>query len=224
MEAAHAADVENFIFLGSSCIYPRDCAQPIKEEYLLTGPLEETNSAYAVAKIAGIELIKSFRKEYDRKWISMMPTNLYGPGDNFELQGSHVLPAFIRRFIEAAEKSAPVETLWGTGSPKREFLHVDDLAQAVLHLGSNYDSSEHINIGTGEDLSIKELAELVAELAGFNGDIAWDSSKPDGTPRKVLDISKAKALGWAPKISLRDGVASTIAWYNEAVSKGEVRR
>jgi GDP-L-fucose synthase len=224
MEAAHAADVENFIFLGSSCIYPRDCAQPIKEEYLLTGPLEETNSAYAVAKIAGIELVKSFRKEYDRKWISMMPTNLYGPGDNFELQGSHVLPAFIRRFIEAAEKSAPVETLWGTGSPKREFLHVDDLAQAVLHLGSNYDSSEHINIGTGEDLSIKELAELVAELAGFNGDIAWDSSKPDGTPRKVLDISKAKALGWAPKISLRDGVTSTIAWYNEAVSKGEVRR
>ena len=224
MEAAHAADVENFIFLGSSCIYPRDCAQPIKEEYLLTGPLEETNSAYAVAKIAGIELIKSFRKEYGRKWISMMPTNLYGPGDNFELAGSHVLPAFIRRFIEAAEKGASVETLWGTGSPKREFLHVDDLAQAVLHLGSNYDSSEHINIGTGEDLSIKELAELVADLAGFKGDIAWDSSKPDGTPRKVLDVSKARALGWAPKISLRDGVASTIAWYNEAVSKGEVRR
>ena len=224
MEAAHAADVENFIFLGSSCIYPRDCAQPIKEEYLLTGPLEETNSAYAVAKIAGIELIKSFRKEYGRKWISMMPTNLYGPGDNFELAGSHVLPAFIRRFIEAAEKGASVETLWGTGSPKREFLHVDDLAQAVLHLGSNYDSSEHINIGTGQDLSIKELAELVADLAGFKGDIAWDSSKPDGTPRKVLDVSKARALGWAPKISLRDGVASTIAWYNEAVSKGEVRR
>ncbi|CAB4329890.1 unannotated protein [freshwater metagenome] len=224
MEAAHAADVQKFIFLGSSCIYPRDCAQPIKEEYLLTGPLEETNSAYAVAKIAGIELIKSFRKEYGRKWISMMPTNLYGPGDNFELAGSHVLPAFIRRFIEAAEKGASVETLWGTGSPKREFLHVDDLAQAVLHLGSNYDSSEHINIGTGEDLSIKELAELVADLAGFKGDIAWDSSKPDGTPRKVLDVSKARALGWAPKISLRDGVASTIAWYNEAVSKGEVRR
>jgi GDP-L-fucose synthase len=224
MEAAHAADVQKFIFLGSSCIYPRDCAQPIKEEYLLTGPLEETNSAYAVAKIAGIELIKSFRKEYGRKWISLMPTNLYGPRDNFELAGSHVLPAFIRRFIEAAEKGASVETLWGTGSPKREFLHVDDLAQAVLHLGSNYDSSEHINIGTGEDLSIKELAELVANLAGFKGDIAWDSSKPDGTPRKVLDVTKAKALGWAPKISLRDGVASTIAWYNEAVSKGEVRR
>jgi GDP-L-fucose synthase len=224
MEAAHAADVEKFIFLGSSCIYPRDCAQPIKEEYLLTGPLEETNSAYAVAKIAGIELIKSFRKEYGRTWISLMPTNLYGINDNFELQGSHVLPAFIRRFVEAAEKNAPVETLWGSGSPKREFLHVDDLAAAVLHLGSNYDSSEHLNIGTGEDLTIKELAELVAELAGFKGEIAWDTSKPDGTPRKVLDVSKAKALGWSPKISLRDGVASTIAWYKDAVAKGEVRR
>ena len=224
MEAAHAADVEKFIFLGSSCIYPRDCAQPIKEEYLLTGPLEETNSAYAVAKIAGIELIKSFRKEYGRTWISLMPTNLYGPNDNFELQGSHVLPAFIRRFVEAAEKGAAVETLWGTGSPKREFLHVDDLAQAVMHLGKNYNSSEHINIGTGEDLTIKELAEMVAELAEFKGELAWDSSKPDGTPRKVLDVSKAKSLGWAPQISLRDGIASTIAWYKDATAKGEARR
>jgi GDP-L-fucose synthase len=224
MEAAHAADVENFIFLGSSCIYPRDCAQPIKEEYLLTGPLEETNSAYAVAKIAGIELVKSFRKEYDRRWISLMPTNLYGINDNFELQGSHVLPAFIRRFVEATEKNASVETLWGTGSPKREFLHVDDLAAAVVHLGKNYNSPEHLNVGTGEDLTIKELAELVAELAGFKGELAWDSSKPDGTPRKVLDVSKAKALGWAPKISLRDGIASTIAWYKDATAKGEARR
>jgi len=224
MEAAHAADVEKFIFLGSSCIYPRDCAQPIKEEYLLTGPLEETNSAYAVAKIAGIELIKSYRKEYGRTWISLMPTNLYGVNDNFELQGSHVLPAFIRRFVEAAEKKAPVETLWGSGSPKREFLHVDDLASAVVHLGDTYNSSEHLNIGTGEDLTIKELAELVAELAGFTGQLAWDSSKPDGTPRKVLDVSKAKALGWAPQISLRDGIASTIAWYKDATAKGEVRR
>ena len=224
MEAAHAADVEKFIFLGSSCIYPRDCAQPIKEEYLLTGPLEETNSAYAVAKIAGIELIKSFRKEYGRTWISLMPTNLYGINDNFELQGSHVLPAFIRRFVEAAEKGASVETLWGTGSPKREFLHVDDLASAVVHLGKTYNSSDHLNIGTGEDLTIKELAELVAELAGFKGELAWDSSKPDGTPRKVLDVSKAKALGWSPKISLRDGIASTIAWYKDATAKGEVRR
>ncbi len=224
MEGAHAANVEKFIFLGSSCIYPRDCTQPIKEEYLLTGPLEETNSAYAVAKIAGIELIKSFRKEYGHKWISLMPTNLYGINDNFELQGSHVLPAFIRRFVEAAEKNAPVETLWGTGSPKREFLHVDDLAAAVVRLGNTYDSSEHLNIGTGEDLSIKELAELVAELSGFKGELAWDSSKPDGTPRKVLDVSKAKALGWEPKISLRDGIASTIAWYKDATAKGEVRR
>jgi GDP-L-fucose synthase len=224
MEAAHAADVEKFIFLGSSCIYPRNCAQPIKEEYLLTGPLEETNSAYAVAKIAGIELIKSFRKEYGRQWISLMPTNLYGPNDNFELQGSHVLPAFIRRFIEAAEKNASVETVWGTGSPMREFLHVDDLASAVVHLGNSYNSPEHLNIGTGEDLTIKELAELVAELAGFKGEIAWDSSKPDGTPRKVLDVSKAKSLGWAPKISLRDGIASTISWYRSATANGEARR
>jgi GDP-L-fucose synthase len=224
MEAAHAADVEKFIFLGSSCIYPRDCAQPIKEEYLLTGPLEATNSAYAVAKIAGIELIKSFRKEYGRQWISLMPTNLYGPNDNFELQGSHVLPAFIRRFVEAAEKGVAVETLWGTGSPKREFLHVDDLAAAVVHLGKNYNSPEHLNIGTGEDLTIKELAVLVAELAGFKGEIAWDSSKPDGTPRKVLDVSKAKSLGWSPKISLRDGIASTIDWYRSATANGEARR
>ena len=224
MEAAHAADVEKFIFLGSSCIYPRDCAQPIKEEYLLTGPLEATNSAYAVAKIAGIELIKSFRKEYGRQWISLMPTNLYGPNDNFELQGSHVLPAFIRRFVEATENGVAVETLWGTGSPKREFLHVDDLAAAVVHLGNGYNSPEHLNIGTGEDLTIKELAELVAELAGFNGEIAWDSSKPDGTPRKVLDVSKAKSLGWAPKISLRDGIASTISWYRSATANGEARR
>ena len=224
MEAAHAADVAKFIFLGSSCIYPRNCPQPIKEEYLLTGPLEETNSAYAIAKIAGIELIKSFRKEYGRTWISLMPTNLYGPRDNFELQGSHVLPAFIRRFVEAAQNGVATETLWGTGSPKREFLHVDDLASAVVLLGDVYDSKEHLNIGTGEDLTIKELAELVAQLAGFTGEIAWDVTKPDGTPRKVLDVSKAKSLGWAPQISLRDGIASTIAWYKDATAKGEARR
>lgn len=224
MEAAHAADVAKFIFLGSSCIYPRNCPQPIKEEYLLTGPLEETNSAYAIAKIAGIELIKSFRKEYGRTWISLMPTNLYGPRDNFELQGSHVLPAFIRRFVEAAQNGVATETLWGTGSPKREFLHVDDLASAVVHLGNTYDAREHLNIGTGEDLTIKELAQLVAQLAGFTGEIAWDTTKPDGTPRKVLDVSKAKSLGWTPKISLRDGIASTITWYKDATAKGEARR
>lgn len=224
MEAAHASDVEKFIFLGSSCIYPRDCAQPIKEEYLLTGPLEETNSAYAIAKIAGIELIKSFRREYGRKWISLMPTNLYGPGDNFELQGSHVLPAFIRRFVEAAQSGQKREILWGTGSPMREFLHVDDLAAAVVLAGEKYDSEIHLNIGTGEDLTIKELAEMVAELAGFRGEIAWDSKKPDGTPRKVLDITKAKSLGWSPQISLREGIAATIAWYIDATAKGVSRR
>ena len=224
MEAAHAGDVEKFIFLGSSCIYPRDSAQPIKEEYLLTGPLEETNSAYAIAKIAGIELIKSFRKEYGRKWISLMPTNLYGPRDNFELQGSHVLPAFIRRFVEAKESGRAKETLWGTGAPMREFLHVDDLALAVVMAGQKYDSAQHINVGSGEDLTIKALAQLVAELAGFSGEIAWDSSKPDGTPRKVLDVTKVKSLGWEPAISLRDGIASTIEWYIDATAKGESRR
>jgi len=207
MDAAHDAKVERFIFLGSSCIYPRDCAQPIKEEYLMTGPLETTNSAYAIAKIAGIELINSYRKEYAHKWISLMPTNLYGPYDNFELQGSHVLPAFIRRFVEATEKNAPTETLWGTGAPKREFLHVDDLANAVLIASEKYDSSMHLNIGSGQDLSIKELAELVADIAGYKGEIKWDSSKPDGTPRKVLDVKKAQSLGWTPAISLRDGIA-----------------
>jgi GDP-L-fucose synthase len=224
MQAAHAADVENFVFLGSSCIYPRDCAQPIKEEYLLTGPLEETNSAYAIAKIAGIELIKSSRKEYGRKWISLMPTNLYGPNDNFELKGSHVLPAFIRRFVEAVENNASKEILWGTGAPMREFLHVDDLASAVVVASEKYNSPVHLNIGSGEDLTIKALAELVAELAGFKGEIAWDSSKPDGTPRKVLDVTKVKSLGWSPKISLRDGIASTIEWYKEATAKGVSRR
>ena len=223
MEAAHSADVERFVFLGSSCIYPRDCAQPIKEEYLLTGPLEQTNSAYAVAKIAGIELIKSYRKEYNHRWISLMPTNLYGPRDNFDLQHAHVLPALIRRFVEAKNSGAAKVTLWGTGSPKREFLHVDDLARAVVMASSQYDGNEHINIGTGEDLTIKELAELISRLAGFQGVIEWDSSKPDGTPRKVLDVTKAKSLGWSPEISLEDGIASTIEWYINATAKGEAR-
>ena len=224
MDASHEAKVGRFIFLGSSCIYPRDCAQPIKEEYLMTGPLETTNSAYAIAKIAGIELINSYRKEYGHKWISLMPTNLYGPNDNFELQGSHVLPAFIRRFVEATEKNAPTETLWGTGAPKREFLHVDDLANAVLIASEKYDSSMHLNIGSGQDLSIKELAELVADIAGYKGEIKWDSSNPDGTPRKVLDVTKAKSLGWAPAITLRDGIASAMNWYKEATAKGVSRR
>ena len=224
MEAAHAANVEKFVFLGSSCIYPRDCAQPIKEEYLMTGPLETTNSAYAIAKIAGIELINSYRKEYGAKWISLMPTNLYGPRDNFDLQASHVLPALIRRFVEAVETGAAKVTLWGSGAPKREFLHVSDLAQAVLKTSENYDSSMHLNIGTGSDLTIKALAGKVAAAAGFNGEIEWDSSKPDGTPQKVLDVSKIKALGWEPTIRLEEGIASTIAWYKDASARGEVRK
>jgi GDP-L-fucose synthase len=224
MRAAHKANVPNFVFLGSSCIYPRDCAQPIKEEYLMTGPLEATNSAYAVAKIAGIEMINSYRKEYGTKWISLMPTNLYGPRDNFDLAASHVLPAFIRKFVEAAESRADNVTLWGSGSPLREFLHVDDLAKAVVLTAENYDSSMHLNVGTGEDLSIKDLAGKVAAAAGFTSQIEWDSSKPDGTPRKVLDVSRIKALGWRPTITLEEGIASTIAWYKEANARGEVRK
>jgi len=224
MNAAHIAGVTKFVFLGSSCIYPRDCAQPIKEEYLMTGPLEETNSAYAIAKIAGIELVNSYRKEYGTRWISLMPTNLYGPMDNFDLTASHVLPAFIRRFIEATENRSGKVTLWGSGSPLREFLHVDDLAQAVVIASEKYDSSLHLNVGSGEDISIKNLAEKVAAAAGFSGEIEWDSSKPDGTPKKVLDVSRIKALGWKPTITLDEGIASTIAWYKEANARGEVRK
>jgi GDP-L-fucose synthase len=224
MRAAHKVDVANFVFLGSSCIYPRECAQPIKEEYLMTGPLEATNSAYAVAKIAGIEMINSYRKEYGTKWISLMPTNLYGPRDNFDLSASHVLPAFIRRFVEATESGASKVTLWGSGAPLREFLHVDDLAQAVVLASEKYNSSLHLNVGTGEDLSIKDLAQKVALVTGFTGDVAWDATKPDGTPRKVLDVSRVKALGWKPTITLEEGIASTIAWYKEASARGEVRK
>ena len=224
MQAAHEADVERFVFLGSSCIYPRDCAQPIKEEYLMTGPLEATNSAYAIAKIAGIELVNSYRKEHGRKWISLMPTNLYGPRDNFDLQASHVLPAFVRRFVEAVESNVESVTLWGSGGPLREFLHVDDLAQAVVLTASRYDSSIHLNVGTGQDLTIKDLAVMVASLSGFKGEIIWDTSKPDGTPRKTLDVSRIKALGWNPAIRLEDGIASTITWFKEASAKGEARR
>jgi len=224
MEAAHAASVEKFVFLGSSCIYPRNCPQPIKEEYLMTGPLEATNSAYAIAKIAGIELINSYRKEYGVKWISLMPTNLYGPRDNFDLEGSHVLPALIRRFVEAVENRSTKVVLWGSGSPKREFLHVNDLAQAVLITSEKYDSPMHLNIGSGSDLTIKDLAGKVAAAAGFSGEIEWDTSKPDGTPQKVLDVSKIRALGWEPTITLETGIASTIAWYKEASARGEVRK
>ena len=215
MDAAHAANVERFVFLGSSCIYPRDCAQPIKEEYLMTGPLEQTNSAYAVAKIAGIELIRSYRKQFNRKWISLMPTNMYGPNDNFDLESSHVLPALINRFVTATKNGDRSVTLWGTGSPKREFLHVDDLATATLLAVEKYDDGAHLNVGTGEDLPIADLALMISRLSGFSGKIEWDSSKPDGTPRKVLDVTKMKNLGWAPAISLEAGIASTVEWFKD---------
>jgi GDP-L-fucose synthase len=224
MAAAHLAKVERFIFLGSSCIYPRDCPQPIKEEYLMTGPLETTNSAYAIAKIAGIELIKAYRKEFGAKWISLMPTNLYGPNDNFSLKDSHVVPAFIRRFIEAVEEGDDSVTLWGTGTPKREFLHVQDLAKAVLVAAEHYDSSQHLNIGTGQDLTIADLAVKVASASGFRGEIRWDATKPDGTLRKVLDVSNIKALGWRPEITLDKGIAATVSWYKDASQKGDARK
>ena len=215
MDASHAADVERFVFLGSSCIYPRDCHQPIKEEYLLTGPLEQTNSAYAVAKIAGIELVKSYRKQFNRRWISLMPTNMYGPNDNFDLKTSHVLPAFINRFVSAQKVGEKSVTVWGSGKPRREFLHSHDLACATLIAAEKYDSNEHLNVGTGTDITIAELADLVAKTAGFHGEILWDTSKPDGTPRKVLDISNIKKIGWEPVVSLNEGIASTIEWYKD---------
>ena len=215
MDAAHAANVERFVFLGSSCIYPRECPQPIKEEYLLTGPLEKTNSAYAIAKIAGIELIRSYRKQYGRRWISLMPTNMYGPQDNFDLENSHVLPALINRFVTAADTLKDSVTLWGTGSPRREFLHSRDLANAVIVALEKYDEDQHLNIGTGEDLTIKELATLIAKNSGFTGEIKWDSSKPDGTPRKVLDVRRLKSLNWQPRVSLEDGIRETINWFRD---------
>ena len=213
MDAAHAAKVSKFVFLGSSCIYPKDCAQPIKEEYLLTGALEQTNSAYAVAKIAGIELINSYRKEYGYKWISVMPTNMYGPNDNFDLENGHVLPVLIRKFIEAKRSDSGKVTLWGSGTPLREFLHVDDLAKAIVLCMDKYDDSRQINIGSGQEVSIKDLADKISKAVGFNGEISWDSSKPDGTMRKVLDSSKIANLGWKPLISLDQGIASTVEWY-----------
>jgi GDP-L-fucose synthase len=224
MEAAFLSAVGNFIFLGSSCIYPRDADQPIKEEYLMTGPLEKSNSAYAVAKIAGLELINSYRKEFGLNWITLMPTNLYGPNDNFNLDTSHVLPAMIRRFIEANENEAPVVTLWGSGSPRREFLHVDDMARAVLMASKSYNSSQHLNIGSGEDLTIMELAQKVARISGYRGEIKWDTTKPDGTPRKLLDVSRMRELDWSPEISLDEGISSTIEWYKEADKLGGIRK
>ena len=215
-EAAHAADVDRLLFLGSSCIYPRMAPQPIPESALLTGPLESTNDAYAISKIAGIIGVQSYRHEYGRRWISAMPTNLYGPGDTFDLETAHVLPALIRRFHEASLAGAPSVTLWGTGSPRREFLHVDDLAAACLRLLDVYDEDEHINVGVGDDVTIAELAALVADVVGYSGEVEWDASKPDGTPRKLLDISRISALGWEPQIGLAEGIGSTYEMYRSA--------
>jgi GDP-L-fucose synthase len=224
MSAAYEVGVEKFIFLGSSCIYPSNCTQPIEEEFLMTGPLEPSSSAYALAKIAGIELINSYRKQFGLHWISLVPANLYGPNDNFRQDESHVIPAFIRRFIEAEEENTQSVYMWGSGSPLREFMHVDDLAKAVLIAHESYDSDLHLNIGTGEEISIKRLAELIAEIVGYRGLIEWDQEKPDGNQRKVLEASRVKALGWNPTITLPEGIASTIAWYKEASASGDIRK
>jgi GDP-L-fucose synthase len=204
---------KKLLFLGSSCIYPRLAPQPIKAEYLLTGPLEPTNEAYAIAKIAGLKLASAYRAQYGFSTISLMPTNLYGPGDNFDLESAHVLPAIIRRFHEAKISDVPEVTLWGTGSPRREFLHVDDLANAACFLMENYDSPELLNVGVGNDLTIAELAVLVARVVGYSGRIVFDPSRPDGTPRKLLDVSRIHTLGWCAQIPFERGIASTYEWY-----------
>jgi len=216
-EAAHAAKVPQLLFLGSSCIYPKFAEQPIQESSLLTGQLEESNNAYAIAKIAGVLQVQSYRKQYGHRWISAMPTNLYGPHDNFDLTSSHVLPALIRKFHEAKIAGSPSVTLWGSGTPLREFLHTDDLANACAYLLENYDDDAPINVGWGQDISIAELGLMIAQIVGFEGQIQWDSSKPDGTPRKLLDTTKINSLGWEPSISLRDGIESTYRWYVESL-------
>ena len=215
MDAALEQRVERLLFLGSSCIYPRLAAQPIREDSLLTGHLEPTNDAYAIAKIAGILGVQAVRREYALPWISAMPTNLYGPGDNFSPTGSHVLPALIRRYDEARATGAPTVTNWGSGSPLREFLHVDDLADACLHLLEHYDDGVQVNVGTGQDAPIRDIAALVAEAVGYTGETVWDTTKPDGTPRKLLDVGLLHSLGWRASTSLRDGIAATVAWYRE---------
>jgi GDP-L-fucose synthase len=217
MDAALEHGAQRLLFMGSSCIYPKFASQPITEDSLMTGHLETTNDAYAIAKIAGIKQVQSVRKQHQKHWISVMPTNLYGPGDNYSEQGSHVLPALIRRFETARLAGQSVVTNWGTGSPMREFLYVDDLAEASLFLMENFDGDEQINVGVGEDLSIRELAQLVAEEVGFQGEIEWDTTKPDGTPRKLLDVSKVAALGWHAKTGLREGIQLAIADYRSRV-------
>ncbi len=219
MDAALQAGTERLLFLGSSCIYPKLAPQPITEDSLLTGHLEPTNDAYAIAKIAGILQVLDFRRQHDLPWISAMPTNLYGPGDNFSTQGSHVLPAMIRRYDEAKAAGATEVTNWGTGTPRREFLHVDDMAAACLHLLEHYDAPQQVNVGTGRDVTIAEIAGFVAEAVGFEGETRWDTSKPDGTPQKLLDVTTLHEAGWSAKIGLLQGIASTVEWYREHVDQ-----
>ncbi|WP_144209466.1 GDP-L-fucose synthase family protein [Mycobacterium tilburgii] len=213
LDAAVSARVPRLLFLGSSCIYPKFATQPIRERSLLTGALEPTNDAYAIAKIAGILQVQAVRRQYGLAWISAMPTNLYGPGDNFSASTSHLLPALIRRYDEAKSSGARVVTNWGTGKPRRELLHVDDLAKACLHLLGHFDGPQHVNVGTGTDHTIREIAEMVATAVGYTGETRWDPGKPDGTPRKLLDVSVLRETGWIPEISLRDGIEATVAWY-----------
>ena len=213
LRAAHESGVQKLLFLGSSCVYPRDCPQPIREEYLLTGPLEETNYAYAIAKIAGLLSCRAYRQQFGCQFISAMPTNLYGPHDNFDLQGSHVIPAMLRKFHEAKLRGERAVTIWGSGQPRREFLHVDDLADACLFLLEHYDGEPTINVGTGLDVTIRELAELIREIVYPEAELQFDSTKPDGTPRKQLDVSRLHALGWRHSRSLREGLQDTYAWY-----------
>lgn len=220
LDAALRHRVERLLFLGSSCIYPKFAPQPIREEALLTGPLEPTNEAYAVAKIAGILQVQAVRRQHGLPWICAMPTNLYGPGDNFHPEHSHVLPSLIRRFHQARETGAGRVVNWGSGTARREFLHVDDLARACLCLLEHYDGDEPVNVGTGEDMTIREAAELVAKVVGYDGAVEWDTDQPDGTPRKMLDVSRLRALGWSPRIPLYEGLTRTYAWYREHLAAG----
>jgi GDP-L-fucose synthase len=213
VHAAYLQGVRKLLYLGSSCIYPRECPQPIPEEALLSGSLEPTNEPYAIAKIAGIKLCQAYRRQYGCNFVSAMPTNLYGPQDNFDLQSAHVVPALLRRFHEARVAGHEEVVVWGTGTPRREFLHVDDLAEACVFLMRSYDGDQHINVGTGEDLTIRELAWLIGEAVGYRGRIAFDATKPDGSPRKLLDVTRLKAAGWAPRIPLREGIRQTYAWF-----------
>ncbi len=213
IDAAYTAKTKKLLFLGSSCIYPRDCPQPIREEYLLTGALEKTNEAYAIAKIAGIKMCQAYNRQYGTTFISVMPTNLYGPRDNFDLDSSHVLPALLRKFHEAKIENRNEVVIWGSGTPKREFLYVDDMAEASLYLMNNYDESEIVNIGTGEDVSINDLARLIKAIVGFKGKIVYDSSKPDGTPRKLLSMTKLHGLGWRHSVELQEGIERSYEWF-----------